>query len=74
MKDPWGIRASREETVLVSISKVLPMPVMIPPTYMLAVVSVWWRRLFQRRLNVWLFKSRLLLLRVFFGIAATPPI
>ncbi|KAB5521427.1 hypothetical protein DKX38_025746 [Salix brachista] len=38
-RDPWGIRASREETVLVSISKVLPVPVTIPPTHALAVIS-----------------------------------
>ncbi|KAG5238454.1 histone-lysine N-methyltransferase [Salix suchowensis] len=39
LKDPFGIRVSREGTVLVSVPKVLPVPVTIPPSHTLAVVS-----------------------------------
>ncbi|XP_024464624.2 uncharacterized protein LOC7467338 isoform X2 [Populus trichocarpa] len=39
LKDPLGIRASREGTVLVSAPKVVPVPAPIPPTHSLEVVS-----------------------------------
>eukprot|EP00258_Populus_trichocarpa_P048607 XP_024464626.1 uncharacterized protein LOC7467337 isoform X2 [Populus trichocarpa] len=39
LKDPLGIRASREGTVLVSVPKVVPVPAPIPPTHSLEVVS-----------------------------------
>ncbi|KAF9675574.1 hypothetical protein SADUNF_Sadunf09G0046300 [Salix dunnii] len=39
LKDPLGIRVSREGTVLVSVPKVLPVPVTVPPTHTLSVVS-----------------------------------
>ncbi|XP_061959042.1 uncharacterized protein LOC133680246 isoform X2 [Populus nigra] len=39
LKDPLGIRASREGTVLVSVPKVVPVPTPIPPTHSLEVVS-----------------------------------
>ncbi|XP_011025451.1 PREDICTED: uncharacterized protein LOC105126322 isoform X2 [Populus euphratica] len=39
LKDPLGIRASREGTVLVSVPKVVPVPASIPPTHSLEVVS-----------------------------------
>ncbi|CAK7330879.1 unnamed protein product [Dovyalis caffra] len=38
LKDPLGIRASREGTVQVSVPKVVPVPVPIPPPQSLAVV------------------------------------